>query len=145
MTEETAEETNLQNNPNKEEEEYEEEITSVSTFFAGPLPHPNILQGYENIQTGFADRILKMAEIQTSHRQDLEKSVMSSNIANERKGMWFAFIVTMSLMIFGFYLISHETDAMGYLVVFAPAIFHAGNYIYNRKREEEKLKTTEGS
>lgn len=34
----------------------------VTATFKGPIPPPNILQGYENISPGFADRIIGMAE-----------------------------------------------------------------------------------
>ncbi len=42
-------------------------------FFSGPLPSPQTLEGYENSVPGSAERILKMAESQVYHRQDMEK------------------------------------------------------------------------
>ncbi|MGH7200157.1 MAG: DUF2335 domain-containing protein [Planctomycetaceae bacterium] len=47
----------------------ESRISIVSQEFSGPLPHPAVLQQYEEIQPGFADRILRMAEQQGQHRQ----------------------------------------------------------------------------
>ncbi len=35
----------------------------VAEQFLGPLPHPNILEGYEKLLPGTADRIISMAEI----------------------------------------------------------------------------------
>ncbi len=42
-------------------------------LYAGPLPHPEILEKFEQILPGSADRILKQAEAQTLHRIELEK------------------------------------------------------------------------
>lgn len=47
--------------------------------FSGPIPHPRILKGYEEILPGSADRILTMAENQSKHRQAIEAEVVHSN------------------------------------------------------------------
>ncbi len=113
-------------------------VEQMSASFSGPLPPPNILSGYEKVLPGSADRIIKMAETQIAHRQGLEKEVIKSNIKNEKVGMWLAFSLTVLLLLIGFYLILNEKDGVvAYLLVFGPVVFHAGNYIYNKKREKE--------
>lgn len=52
------------------------EVRSVGKIFSGPLPAPEILQGYENILTGSAERIIKMTENQAHHRQNCEKKLL---------------------------------------------------------------------
>jgi len=118
-------------------------LTAVATSFSGPLPPPQILEGYERIQSGAADRIIKMAEAQAGHRQGLEKDIIKSNINNERTGMWLAFVLTLILLVGGGYLIEKGKDVAGYLAVFIPVIFHAGNYIYNKSREVKAHKKEE--
>jgi len=108
-----------------------------SVTFSGPLPSPSILSGYEDILPGSADRIITMAEEQISHRQSLEQSVIRSNIHNEKTGMWLAFLLTLLLMLFGAYLILNDKNTVGYFAVFGPIIFHAGNYIYNKRKESQ--------
>ena len=111
--------------------------TKVSTSFSGPLPPPHMLAEYERIQQGTADRIITMAEKQAAHRQMLENRVVKSNIRHEGIGMFFSFFLTLVLMFFGAYLISTGKEVGGYVAVFAPVLFHAGNYLYNRHREEK--------
>jgi len=41
--------------------------------FAGPIPPPSMMKQYEETLPGSADRILKMAENQSEHRQWMEK------------------------------------------------------------------------
>ena len=38
----------------------------------GPLPHPDVLLGYKNIDSGLPERVIAMAEKQASHRQARE-------------------------------------------------------------------------
>jgi len=44
---------------------------------------------YEKSCPGCAERILKMAEIQAGHRQDIERIIVSANIGQEKRGQIF--------------------------------------------------------
>lgn len=61
--------------------------------FAGPIPPPQVLQGYESILPGSADRILSMAESQQKHRIEIEDKAISGQVENAKRGQVFAFIV----------------------------------------------------
>ena len=65
----------------------------VGRRFSGPIPSPEVLAGYENIKPGFADRILSMAERQSSHRQALEKAQSEAAIRDSRLGVIFAYLI----------------------------------------------------
>jgi len=112
-------------------------MVAAASRFSGPLPPPQLLKGYEEICSGAANRIIKMAESQSKHRQTLEKSVITSNIENEKIGMWMTFSLTILLMGFGIYLLINDKNIIAFLAIFGPVIFHAGNYVYNKKREEK--------
>ncbi len=45
--------------------------------FSGPLPLPAMLQGYEDIVPGSAERILALAESEAEHRRALERSFVT--------------------------------------------------------------------
>lgn len=47
-----------------------------SSSFKGPLPPPEILEGYEGILPGASERIIKMAEKQQDHRMFIEKTIV---------------------------------------------------------------------
>ncbi len=91
------------------------------SIFFGPLPPPEALGKYEGVLPGAADRIMTMAEKQAEHRQKLESKVVGYNTFNERLGMIPTFIVVISLMCFGGFLIySNKNIPAGYLSTFAP-------------------------
>jgi uncharacterized membrane protein len=106
--------------------------TQSSYEFSGPIPHPSLLNAYdpETRRT-----IVEMAKEQSIHRHSLELSVIQSNIRNERTGMYLAAFLTFSLIAAGFCLVAIGKDVAGYLSIFGPLVFQAGNYIYNKTKE----------
>lgn len=64
-----------------------EEIISrvTTTSFSGPLPHPDLLAGYEISVPGAADRIIKMAEEEQSHRHLIEKENLAVVVEIEKR------------------------------------------------------------
>lgn len=65
-------------------------------LYTGPIPSASELEKYNQVLPGLAERIMKMAEIQSAHRQELEKKVIDSNIKGSKKGQIFGFIIGMS-------------------------------------------------
>ena len=115
-------------------------IVGSSYHYSGPLPHPSLLNQYD-LQT--REVIVLMAKNQSFHRQSLERSVIKSNIKNERAGMFIAGLLTLAMMVSGVILLAIGKDVAGYASIFGPAFFQAGNYIYNRKQEKEAIKKDE--
>ena len=64
----------------------------VMTAFQGPLPSPEILQGFENVLPGAAERIMTMAEKEQSSRHSLEKKVSTASVIAMIIGVVFAFL-----------------------------------------------------
>lgn len=71
----------------------ESKLVATHQSFSGPIPPPIVLKEYNDICPGAADRILKMAEDQSTHRQRLEKEVITSDIKNEKRGQLFGFLI----------------------------------------------------
>ena len=63
-------------------------------FFSGPLPHPDILKKFNEIVPGSAERIIKMTEEQSSHRRELERKVINSDISRSKWGQILGFIIS---------------------------------------------------
>jgi uncharacterized membrane protein len=61
-------------------------------LYSGPLPHPKTLQEFESIVLGSAERIISMAESQSKHRMELERSVIKSDIDNSKRGQILALL-----------------------------------------------------
>lgn len=63
--------------------------------FSGPIPHPDLLRGYEDVKEGFAERIVSMAEKQQEHRMECEKRLIKSTTSQILRGQWMGLSVAM--------------------------------------------------
>lgn len=50
----------------------------------GPLPDPADLRRYDEVVSGAADRIIRMAESQAAHSQDMERLSLQANVEAHR-------------------------------------------------------------
>lgn len=80
--------------------------------FSGPIPHPAILEGYEKIQAGFAERIVKMAEKEQDHRFECDDKIIKGSISTTKRGQWMGYTIA---LVFG--IISLVLGLMGQVAV----------------------------
>ena len=78
------------------------------TIYQGPLPKPDDFAAYERVLPGAADRILKMAEQQATHRQGLERRALSGDIVKSMMGTILAYITFGGAMAGAVYLLLHD-------------------------------------
>lgn len=117
----------------------------ASYHFSGPLPPSTELARYEETLPGAADRILKMAEGQSQHRQNLEGRVIGSDIKRADRGQIYGFILSALITAGSFYLITIGKDVMGISAIVGTLITLGGVFIYgtiSRKKERETKNQT---
>lgn len=51
-------------------------VNQRSEMFSGPIPDPESLKKYDSIQSGLADRLVKLAEEEQRQRQNLNRLVI---------------------------------------------------------------------
>ena len=67
--------------------------THITQQFSGPLPRPEILEHYNRISPGAADRIIAMAEDNNRHFQAMDTLTMTAAFRERRRGQFFGLIV----------------------------------------------------
>ncbi len=105
----------------------------------GPLPHPEILRAYGSINPDFPERILVMAENQAAHRQSLEKWTVKFDILSSYIGLFFAFIIVMTTLGGGIYLILSGHNVYGLGSIITALIGATSVFIIGRKYAEKKI------
>lgn len=70
-----------------------------TSIYVGPLPHPDVLKGYENSCSGAADRIIKMAEEENSARHQFNMVALKATIEDTKRAMYFAGILAIFIII----------------------------------------------
>ena len=109
---------------------------AISRQFSGPIPPPEILGGYESIQTGAADRIIKMAEEQAHHRQKIEKTVIERETTNDMLGTILGFVLLSFLIALGGYLVVNGKDIYGLVSILSSPLALAW-MTYSRKKSKK--------
>lgn len=69
------------------------QFSAQMAFHSGPIPPPEILQNYDQVLPGAAERILAMAENQSAHRQRLEEKYIACEARNSLLGIIFALLL----------------------------------------------------
>jgi uncharacterized membrane protein len=69
-----------------------------ASAYSGPLPSPEHLREYEDVLPGPADRILKMAEKQSDHRQEIEKVAVKGGNSRSWWGLWLGFAISVLVL-----------------------------------------------
>lgn len=121
-------------------------LEKYSSVFSGPLPHPDILKGYKEVDEEIPLKIVKMAEKDYYHQVEMEKTLIEENIKIEKRGMNFAFITALSCLILGVFLIYLGKDIYG-LVALLPSIISVINsfLLKNKKDKDNKVKDNNNS
>jgi uncharacterized membrane protein len=109
--------------------------------FQGPIPPPDFLRKYNEFIPNGAERILAMAENQSQHRQNLEKTVIEGDNRRADRGQIFGFIIALIALLGGFGLIAAGKDGFGIASVLGSLATLTGVFVYgsiSRKKEREK-------
>lgn len=112
--------------------------------YSGPLPPPSVLEGFERILPGAAERIFAMVEKQVDHRIDIEKNAIDSGIRNSAAGIKAAVGIE-AMLILGSCYLAHlglggdAIEVMGGSVVLLAGAFGFGTL----SRRSERIKTHE--
>src|SRR5436309_567075 len=109
--------------------------------FSGPLPHPSVLEHYDKIYPGAAERIIRMAELQGEHRRHLEKVTIEANAFTQKLGPILGFILAMTAVLGGIWLISKGLKAEGLTSVLVPLASLVGVFIYGKHRQYKELES----
>jgi uncharacterized membrane protein len=72
--------------------------TRTSGAFMGPIPPPSLLASYDEVQPGLAERLVKMAETQATHRQGIESRLVDARISTEKAGMFCGVFVAIAVL-----------------------------------------------
>jgi uncharacterized membrane protein len=132
--------------PQKQEQQIKKlAVQAVAEKFSGPLPPPKILQQYDQIAPGSAERIISMAESQSKHRQEIERIVITSDTKNARLGLHYGLIIGLAAVVGGVLCIMNGYEVSGSIVGGTGLTGLVGVFVYGsrqrRKEREERLKT----
>ena len=120
------------------------EVIARKFEFSGPIPPPFVMEAYEDALEGSADRILKIAESQTTHRQSMEQQSLSleqqrlSNSHGEvRMGQIFGLIIGVVAIGSALYAALNGAEIYGGFIGATSIIGLVSAFIYGSKRKQK--------
>ena len=125
-----------------------EKITAVArrTTWSGPLPPPAVLEQYDALVPGAAERIFRRWEKQSDHRMEMEKATGESDSRRSDKGLLFAFILSLIIISSGTYIAVYVQPWVGASIIGGNIAGLAGIFVYGtnaRRRERERKASAE--
>jgi uncharacterized membrane protein len=113
--------------------------TEVSLSRSAPLPLPSELAAYNDIIPQGADRIMKMAEAQTSHRLAIETTVISSQQSQESRGQFLGFVIAIVGLICGTYTAVMGQPLAGAAIGGVPLVSLVSVFVYSKHKDNAEL------
>lgn len=114
-------------------------VCQETHLFSGPIPHPDNFAQYEKILPGSADRILKMAEDQSTHRHFLEKTVIINEQKMAGRGQILGFVIIIICVIGSFILIFFDKKDSGFITLIISFIGLIGSLIYGNRQKQKDI------
>lgn len=102
--------------------------------FSGPIPPPALLDQYNQVLPGLAERLIVMAEQQSASRRAIEKRLVWASTRHEMLGLIFAFLFAVGTLTAGVWLVYTGHSAEGLAAVIAAIGTPAAIFVYERKR-----------
>jgi uncharacterized membrane protein len=81
---------------------------------------------------------MAMAERQSAHRESLEATVVAGNVASQKRGSIFAFIICMVALAGGFALIFTGRNVSGLVSIISSLAALAGVFVYGKHQQKKE-------
>jgi uncharacterized membrane protein len=106
----------------------------ISESYEGQLPSPDMMQKYNQLDSTFADRILKMTEKEQDHNHKINERTSRGLMISMIAGMVFAFssVLVVSYLVY-FCIVKGFPSAAGTIAV-GVIVGIAGVFMYQRKK-----------
>jgi uncharacterized membrane protein len=107
--------------------------------YKGIIPSPDDLKKYNEVIPNGADRLTRLAEEQSKHRQELEKKVITSQIKQSSTGQWMAFIIAIFSLSITAYLSLNGQTTVASILASTTIIGLASVFVLGKKSQKKDL------
>lgn len=104
--------------------------------YQGPLPHPDLLKKFDEVSPGAAEKIIKMAESEQSHRHEMDSQFLKEENFLKKLGLILGFIIVMSIIGSGVYLLVNDKSAQGFSLILASVVTIISPFLVNKNKKQ---------
>ena len=120
--------------------EEQEMAISILEMYSGPIPHPDILKKYDELDPGAAKLIIENGVKESEHRRKLELQAMNYTAKDSKRREWMGFTLGVIIISVGALLIYLGHTITGTLLSGISAVSLVGLFVGSG--EETKNKET---
>lgn len=102
--------------------EQREVILRKLEIYHGDLPHPDILEGYNNLYPDAAKKIIDNGIAESEHRRKMEDKYLSGNITSYKLGQFLGFFIAVLVILGGIFLIATGKQLAGSILTGTTAL-----------------------
>ena len=110
-------------------------------IYQGDLPHPKILEGYNELYPDAAKRIIENGIAETEHRREMEKRYLNANIKAHNLGQILGFVIAILIIVGGIYLILKDHQVSGSILSGVSALGVTGMFTGNNSGNKKDSKS----
>lgn len=104
---------------------------------SGPIPPPEILKQYNEIDPNFANRIMSMAEAESQHRHSFEQKALQGAIDVDKRGQHYGLAISLIAITVGTWLTVSGYPKVGGTFLTATVIALATLFVTGRAKPEK--------
>lgn len=116
-------------------------LIAEQTMFIGPLPSPECLRAYGEVIPNLPETLINNFQTESAHRRacekkeiELEERYLEHTIWAGKAGMVMAFVLSLLLIVGGFFLIYIGKDVIGVIAALVGIIPALGKYFMPRSK-----------
>lgn len=128
----------LNKQPQPQKTAKEARLIEAHYEYSGPLPSPTLLRQFDDIVPGAAERILSMAEKQSEHRQDLEKTAIHGDSRRATQGLFLGAFIAVSVLLAAGILIYNGHDWAGGTIAAIDIVSLTSVFVYGTKSRKQE-------
>lgn len=113
-------------------------LSGVQISYSGPLPPPEILEKYERLVPGSAERLFQQFEQQTAHRHTVELRVIKSNTLCQVLGSISALLLSLLALGGGLFLVHEGQSIAGLAALLGALASLVAIFIYGRRDQDHE-------
>lgn len=122
----------------KLEPKVREVVLNRLEIYQGDLPHPKILEGYNELYEDAAKLIITNGIEESKHRRSMEQKFMDSQFKERKLGQILGFILALVMTCVGGYLILSGQTVVGSLLSGVTALSMVGLFTGNNNKQNNK-------
>ena len=123
--------------------EQKEQAMLTLEMHYGPIPHPEILKKYDELDPGAAKLIIENGVNESVHRRDMEKRLLEKKINDKKRGQYLGFLIGLVVIVAGTYLIYANHPITGTLLSGTSLLGLVGSFLSSGSNDRNDEKSDE--